>query len=206
MYCVGLTGQIASGKSTAASYFAALGIEIISADKVAKTLTTRKQTAFQEIVSHFGNFLVQANGELDRNKLRELIFQNRDNRLWLENLLHPLIRSAILQAIDEVKSPYVIIEIPLLNDKKHYPYLNRILLIQTTKQQQIERFIARDNGTKEQISAILAAQPDENKLHELADDRVVNAGTTEEFLEKITELHQNYLRYAKNNASNPKNS
>lgn len=196
MYCVGLTGQIASGKSTAADYFSALGIDVISADKLAKALTTSQQPAFQNIVSHFGNSLVQTNGELDRNKLRELIFQNSDHRQWLEDLLHPLIRSAIVKALNVVKSPYVIIEIPLLNDKKHYPYLNRILLIQTTKQQQTERFMTRDNGTKEQILAILATQPDENKLHKLADDIVVNDGKKDELLKKISRLHQQYLHYA----------
>ena len=115
-------------------------------------------------MSHFGNSLVQTNGELDRSKLRALIFQNSEQLQWLENLLHPLIRNAIEKALKTVKSPYVIIEISLLNDPNNYPYLNRKLLIQTTKQQQTERFMARDNGPKEQISAILAAQADENKL------------------------------------------
>ena len=198
VYCVGLTGNLASGKSTVASYFAKLGVDVINADDIAKKLTTSKQHAYYQIISHFGDSVLTATGELNRQYLRQLIFSNSQERLWLEGLLHPLIRKQIAQRIEQVKSPYCIIEIPLLLDRSHYPYLNQVLLIQAEAEQQIMRFMARDNSSREVALAILATQADKNKQRALADDILINTGSLAELQSTVRMLHKKYLDYAMN--------
>ncbi len=194
MYCVGLTGNIASGKSTVAAYFANLGIDVISADKIAKELTTSAQPAFQGIVNHFGQAILTKTGELDRRYLRQLIFKNPVERIWLEQYLHPMIRKQVeIQALAS-KSPYCLIEIPLLRDRALYPYLNRVLLVEAETEQQIERLATRDNSSKADALAILATQADAVTLHKLADDILTNSGSLVELQEKVVELHMRYLQ------------
>ncbi|HAT9655025.1 TPA: dephospho-CoA kinase, partial [Legionella pneumophila subsp. pneumophila] len=95
VYSVGLTGNIASGKSTVAEFFSELGINVIYADKIAKELTSKNTPCYQDIISHFGSSVVLNNGELDRKRIRDIIFSNSNERLWLESLLHPVIREKI---------------------------------------------------------------------------------------------------------------
>lgn len=194
MYCVGLTGSIASGKSTVADIFSELGIEIISADKISRMLTEVNQPAFHDIVHHFGESILTTNGELNRLKLRHLIFDNPDERKWLESILHPLIRKEIEHRVSHCKSPYVLIEIPLLTDKTHYPYLNRILLVTADTDKQIKRLMERDNCSKEHALAILDAQPSETKRRAITDDIIVNDHDLGALSKKVNELHQNYLK------------
>lgn len=195
MYCVGLTGNIASGKSTVATYFANLGIDVISADKIAKQLTTNTQPAFQGIVNHFGKTALTSTGELDRRYLRQFIFKNPTERLWLEKYLHPLIRKQIEIEIQVATSPYCLIEIPLLTDRTLYPYLNRVLLVEAETEQQITRLTARDNCSKEDTLAILGTQADKHTLHGLADDILTNTGSLVELQKKVSQLHKQYLGY-----------
>lgn len=192
-YSIGLTGTMGSGKSTVLSFFADLGIEIISADEIAKNLTNSQEPAFKKITSYFGPTVINAAGELDRRTIRRRIFNNPVERLWLEEWLHPLIREAIEQQIHQIKSPYCLIEIPLLTEKSHYPYLNRVLLIQSDFEKQIERCMIRDKHSREEILAILATQADKETLNALADDVLINDGTIEELELKVKKLHTNYL-------------
>lgn len=194
MFCIGLTGTIASGKSTVAAYFAKLGIDVISADHIARALVSRNQPAFQRIVKHFGKSVLTANGELNRPHLRELIVQDAKERLWLEALLHPLIRRQIQLDIDHCKSRYCVIEIPLLTDKSMYPYLNRVLLITAPIEQQITRIMARDHCSAEQAQAILATtRADEDKRRAIADDVLVNNETVALIHKQVDALHAQYL-------------
>lgn len=197
MFCVGLTGNIASGKSTVAGYFANLGIDIISADKIARELTTELQPAFQGIVKHFGDHVLTPTGQLDRRSLRQLIFTNPTERLWLENYLHPLIRKQIELQIPTMQSPYCIIEIPLLRDRTRYPYLNRVLVIVAEAEQQIARLTVRDHCSKEDTLAILATQTNQQILCALADDRITNTGSLGNLEKDVEHLHKKYLQYAK---------
>lgn len=194
VYSIGLIGNLASGKSTVADFFRELGIESISADAVAKNLTTKNQPAFQQIITHFGPDVLTDTGELNRRRLRELIFNNEKERLWLEKLLHPLIRKEIETTLKSVKSPYCLIEIPLFSTKANYPYLNRVLLIRATTEQQIARFMARDNGSRENALAILDTQTHAEKQQELADDVLINAGSLDELKENVLALHLSYLK------------
>lgn len=197
MYCVGLTGSIASGKSTTASYFSALGVDVISADEIAKALVEPGQPALQDIIHHFGESVLTPTGELNRRNLRERIVKHPDERAWLEGCLHPLIRQQIERDISACKSPYCIIEIPLLTDRQHYPYLNRVLLIQGVREAQIQRLMARDNQTKEQAHAMLdTTHLDEDKRQAIADDKIINDGSAEALRAKIKAMHVRYLQMA----------
>lgn len=195
-YCIGVTGNIGSGKSTACNFLKHLGVKVISADSVSKTLTLSTGTAFPAIVQHFGTEVLLPSGELDRRCVREQIFNNPEQRVWLENLLHPLIRQAIEAALVNSNSPYCIIEIPLLLDKTHYPYLHRILLILAQQKIALNRISLRDESPQELTLAILASQPSEAVLRNLADDILVNNGTQEAFYEDIITLHARYLQYS----------
>lgn len=196
MFCVGLTGNIASGKSTAAAFFAALGIEVISADSIARHLTQPGEPAFEQIIDHFGQTFKTESGDLDRRKLRELIFNHPKEKEWLESLLHPLIRKTIADQIKRCQSPYCMIEIPLLPNKKDYPYLDRILFIQANSTLQIQRLMARDNTTHQEALSILSTQANESKHLAVADDILVNHGSEADLKHHVSVLHQRYLEYA----------
>ena len=196
MFCVGLTGNIGSGKSVAAREFAALGADVVSADAISKALTAKGESAFDAIIKHFGPSVCTPSGELNRKHLRQIVFSKTKERIWLENLLHPLIRRELRLHLNRSKGPYCVMEIPLLNDRTSYPYLSRVLLILSTKEQQIERLTARDKSSEEEASAILATQAKEDTLRALADDVVLNTGSLLSFKDAISALNQLYLRCA----------
>lgn len=191
-YCVGLTGNIASGKSTVSNIFADLGIDIINADKIARGLSAQNGLAYASIIAHFGQSIVLKNQEIDRKKLRTIIFSNAAERLWLEELLHPLIRQQIESQIHTCSSAYCMIEIPLLLDKKHYPYLNKILAIIAPLDEQIIRVMARDHCSKEEALAILSTQPDTEQRTKIADDIIINDAGFDELKTEVSLLHQQY--------------
>lgn len=194
VYCVGLTGGIASGKSTAAKLFAELGIQIISADNLSRLLTAKNQTAYTQIVARYGNCILNEDKELNRKALRTIIFADHHERQWLEALLHPRIRAQIKEELGLVTTPYCIIEIPLLIDKNNYPYIQRVLLIQASKQIQIERIMQRDQCDEAHALSIIAAQPEEHLRLKNADDVIMNDRGIEELKTAITMLHYQYLQ------------
>lgn len=196
MYCIGLTGTIASGKSAAISYFKTLGIDTLSADDIAKQLTRKDSPVLTQICQHFGNKILTADGELNRRQLRNHIMNHPTDRLWLENLLHPLIRQHIELGISQCHEPYCVIEIPLLNNRKTFPYLNRVLLITSEPQQQIARLMTRDNCSETEALALLAHQKSNNNHATLADDILFNTGSLEAFHNELNALHRRYLNYA----------
>lgn len=193
-YCVGLTGNIASGKSTVACFFENLGIQICNADFVAKQLTLVGTEAYQEIITHFGQQIIQDDRQLNRKKLRDIIFSNPQERTWLEQLLHPKIRQQLAQEVESCASPYCIVEIPLLLNKDHYPYLQRVLLITSPLEIQIERLMRRDQCSREQALAILSTQPSNEQRLTQADDVLINKGDLQELKNEVERLHETYLK------------
>ena len=192
MYCVGLTGPIASGKSTVAALFVQLGAELIDADQIAKQLTAKDQPALTNIIAHFGPDFLDANGELRRRLLRDMIFKHPAERNWLEQLLHPLIRQEIEARLHSTPKLYYIVEIPLLSDKSIYPYLNRTLVALTEPSIQNQRVMQRDQHTAEQVQAIVQAQADEKIYRSLADDIIINNGSLQDLEQAVLQLHQKY--------------
>ncbi len=194
VYCVGLTGGIASGKTLAASLFSNLGVDVFNADVVSKELTTQDQIVIEQIVDHFGNDIVMPNGELNRQKLRTIIFSNPLERNWLESLLHPLIRDKLQKLVLDSKTAYCVVEIPLLIDKDAYPYLNKIVVVDSLRETQIARVIARDTCSKEQAVAILNAQPSVEKRLEYADEVLTNDSSIDDLKRSVEHLHYKFLQ------------
>lgn len=195
MYCIGLTGTIASGKSTAMAYFKSRGVAVLSADDIAKGLTAPNMPALKKISDHFGPGVFTHNGELNRRLLRQTIMGSPTEKHWLEALLHPLIRQEIETQLTSCTGPYCVIEIPLLLDRKPYPYLSRVLLITADKEEQIRRLMARDHCTKTEALNLLHLQEHNNPRAALADDYVVNQGSPKALIEKLEALHVIYTRY-----------
>ena len=195
MYCIGLTGTIASGKSLAMDYFKSKGIDTLNADVIARELTQKGSPALKAIIQYFGHDFLTLNGDLDRRKLRNHIVTHPEKRQWLEQLLHPMIRQQLESALTHCKSPYCVIEIPLLLDRATYPYLNRVLLITSESQQQIQRLMARDNCSETEATLLLCHQETNNHREALADDIVLNTGSVDELNRRLDELHYNYLHF-----------
>ncbi|MDP1603817.1 MAG: dephospho-CoA kinase [Legionella sp.] len=196
MYCVGLTGNIASGKTTAIAFFRELGIAVINADDIARELTRKDEPAFDHIKGYFGESVINQEGELNRRFLRELIFSDAKKRLWLESLLHPLIKEAIIKRVSACESPYCVIEIPLLISRLDYPYLDRILVILADEKEQIKRLQKRDTCERESALAIIASQPNQSARREIADDLLINDDTLEKLRNNLKKLHDKYLQLA----------
>jgi len=196
-YCIGLTGTVASGKSAAIAYFKTLEIDTFSADDIARQLTQKGMPSLIQIAQHFGQDILTKQGELERRKLRHYILQHPTERLWLENLLHPLIRQEIEIRVKQCQSPYCVIEIPLLDSRINYPYINRILLITAEYQQQINRLMARDHCTQAEAATLLSHQKNTNKHSQIADDILLNSGSLVSFHQELNMLHQHYLNAAK---------
>ena len=197
MLVIGLTGGIGSGKSTVAQLFAERGVPIVDADVIAREITQPNTPAWTKIIHYFGKTILLENNALDRTKLRHLIFNDPDQRLWLENLLHPLIRKEIEQRINEMTAPYCIAVIPLLIEVKPYAFINRILVVDVPHALQIERVAIRDKSEKSHIDAILKTQISRQQRLAHADDIITNDGTLTDLIPQVETLHQRYLALSK---------
>ena len=186
---VGLTGGIGSGKSEACRLFAARGIVIVDADNIARDVVLPGSTALHDISLHFGEEILTTSGELDRRKLRDIIFSNPHEKKWLEDLLHPIINLEIRNQLANAESPYVILASPLLLETRQFELTDRILVIDASEQLQIERASKRDRNDTDQIKAIMNTQERCAK----ADDIIQNHGNLDELDEQIEKLHQRYL-------------
>ncbi len=190
---VGLTGGIGSGKSEACRLFAARGIVIVDADNIARDVVLPGSTALHDISLHFGEEILTTSGELDRRKLRDIIFSNPHEKKWLENLLHPIINLEIRNQLANAESPYVILASPLLLETRQFELTNRILVIDASEQLQIERASKRDRNDTDQIKAIMNTQLSRQERCAKADDIIQNHGNLDELDEQIEKLHQRYL-------------
>jgi dephospho-CoA kinase len=193
MLVIGLTGGIGSGKSTVARLFEKKGIPIIDADVIAQALTLPGQPALQAIIEHFNDPALMRAGQLNRARLREIIFQLPGERLWLEQLLHPLIRKQIETQIKAIVAPYCIVVIPLLAESGAYDFINRILVIDTNETEQIKRAAQRDRVPPEQIAAILKTQASREARLGIAHDIIQNNGTLDDLIPQVERWHQHYL-------------
>jgi len=199
MFTVGLTGGIGSGKTTIARFFLAHNIEVINADQVARKVVEPGTTALLRIKKRFGSEIL-INGEtLNRPLLREKIFKDSNQRIWLESLLHPLIEEKITQLIESAVSQYVILESPLLLETKQHKLVNRILVVDVSPEIQLERAISRDGGSEATIKAIMSSQISRNDRISLADDIINNEQNFQSVQSRLIKFHQNYLNLAKKN-------
>ena len=195
-YTVVLTGTIASGKSTATHFFKQQDIDIISADIISRELTEPGTPALAAIAAHFGQHILTKDGALDRRALRDIIIQHPDERQWLESYLHPQIRSSIEVALAQTRSPYVVIEIPLLIRREDFPYLNQVLLLEVDQKIQIQRLMARDQCTEAEALKMIDMQPCQTTRRALANDVLQNDGDSAHFDACLEALHTRYLKQA----------
>ncbi len=195
---IGLTGGIGSGKSTVASIFHKLGAPVIDADRIARELVAPGQAALDEITKLFGCAILTAEGELDRSRLRQIIFQDSSKKKALEDILHPRIRETIKDRISLLQEPYCIIEIPLLLETGQTDLVDRILVVDAPRKMQYDRVKSRNRLTEQEIEAIIASQTDRSSRLAAADDIIVNDKTLQELEQKVSRLHNSYLTRAAN--------
>jgi dephospho-CoA kinase len=193
---IGLTGGIASGKSTVAQRFVELGIPVIDADQSARKVVEPGKPAFAEVVKRFGPGVVALNGELDRRALRTLIFADPESRRALESLLHPLIRADMELRAQSAVAPYIVMAIPLLIEGGSRDRIDRILVVDVDEAVQLQRVMARDGCSLEQAQAIVASQASRSARLAAADDVLTNHGTVTDLRQSVDGLHARYLRLA----------
>ena len=193
---IGLTGGIASGKSTVAQRFTELGVPVIDADVAARAVVAPGQPGLGQVIERFGPSVVSESGALDRRALRELIFSDPDARHDLEAILHPLIRADMNRSAAAAAGPYVVMAIPLLVEGASRDRVDRILVVDVDEDVQLRRVMARDQCSLEQARAILASQARRSARLAVADDVLLNSGTVTDLRQSVDRLHERYLRLA----------
>jgi dephospho-CoA kinase len=190
---LGLTGGIGSGKTTVANLFAALGIDIVDADIVAREVVAIGSLGLNAIVEHFGLSILLVNGELDRAALRHKIFDNPEQRLWLNNLLHPLIRQKMFTDLEKTTSVYAILVAPLLFENELDRQVSKSLVVDIAPEVQLLRTSVRDNLDTAQIAKIVASQMSREKRLSKADYIIENNSNLVHLRKEVDRLHQAIL-------------
>ncbi|MFT4581687.1 MAG: dephospho-CoA kinase [Gammaproteobacteria bacterium] len=193
---VGLTGGIGSGKSAVCREFERLGVPIVDADIASREVVAPGTAGLRAVVRAFGSEVLNDEGTIDRTNMRQLIFEDESKRKTLETILHPLIRERISTQLSEVRSPYCILCVPLLVEKRGYENLDRILVIDCPIEIQIARVMARDSLSRAQVEAIMQTQASRAQRLHLADDIVENAAGLDSLRDPVTALHAKYLLIA----------
>ncbi|UCJ16965.1 dephospho-CoA kinase [Pseudomonas sp. MM211] len=192
-WTLGLTGGIGSGKSAVAEHFVALGVDLIDSDQAARWVVEPGRPALAAIAEHFGEQVLQADGQLNRSALRERVFADPAQRRWLENLLHPLIAQEVALFLSTAKLPYAILVSPLLIESGQYKLTQRVLVVDVPKQLQIERTMRRDQLSAEQVQAILAVQATREERLRHANDVLSNDRDMAWIRSEVERLHAFYL-------------
>jgi dephospho-CoA kinase len=195
-YRVGLTGGIASGKSTAAKFFGALGVPIIDTDQLARDVVEPGQPPLERLVERFGPGILTEDGHLDRPALRNIVFSDPKARADLEALTHPAIGAAVEARSAELGGIYQILVLPLLVEKNLGSQLNRVLVVDCDEELQIRRLQSRDGSTLEQARAILNAQASRTSRLKAAHDVIKNEGDMSAVRGQVEQLHARYLELA----------
>jgi dephospho-CoA kinase len=195
MLIIGMTGGIGSGKSEASKIFASLNIEVIDLDKISREVTEKDHEAIEEIKTLFGKSLFNKENELDRKKLRDMIFSDKNLKIKLENILHPKILAEVKKKLSIFSDePYVVIDIPLLFETNQYVSLiSRSLVIDCELSDQIERVRKRDGMEIAMVQSIISQQVDRNTRIQRGDDVILNGGSIESLEDSIKKLHEKYL-------------
>ena len=193
-FIIGLTGGIGSGKSAAAARFAeAHGIHVVDADIKSRVVVEPGRPALHQIVDRFGDAVLQQDGSLNRAVLRERVFQDPDERRWLEQLLHPLIREEIVSDLASADSPYALLVSPLLVESGQYQMTRRVLVVDVPEALQIARTTLRYKVPEKQVRAILQAQAKREERLRHADDVITNDRALADLHQQVDQLHQYYL-------------
>ena len=193
---IGLTGGIASGKTTVCDLFKELSVEIIDADVISHELSKKGGAAFEEIIEAFEDEIIGDDGELDRKKLRSIVFNDNTKKKILERIIHPKVLLSINEKIKASQSDYLIISVPLMIETGMNAMMDRVLLIDCNVETQIERIIQRDQTSREEAIKIIESQASIESKRELSDDRIINNNETsiEELRLKVKEMNELYKK------------
>lgn len=191
-FIVGLTGGIGSGKTTVANQFAALGIQLVDADVVARDVVAKGSEALKSISNHFGVEILLTDGSLNRALLREKVFSNPTEKQWLNQLLHPLIRQQMLKQLAAATSPYVLLVAPLLLENGLQQLVDQLLVVDVSPGTQLQRTTERDKVPASQVAAIMASQCSREQRRIAATQLLDNDLSLESLPQRVAELHQLY--------------
>jgi dephospho-CoA kinase len=196
LFRVGLTGGIASGKTTVANLFALRGVPVIDTDVIARQVVEPGQPALAAVVDAFGPGVLGDDGRLDRSRMRERIFGDAAARRRLEAILHPAIRAEMERQSRAAGGPYQVLVIPLLVEGGRRDHIDRVLVVDVAESTQIERLVRRDGVAREQAEAALRAQASRDARLAFADDVIENSADAGSLEARVDELHTGYLRLA----------
>lgn len=195
-YQIGLTGGIGSGKSTVAGLFAEQGITIVDADQIARDVVAPGSKALTMIAERFGHEVLDHDGQLQRAALRQHVFDDEQQRHWLNNLLHPLIRHSMEEQAAQAASPYVMVMVPLLFESGWHHRLARTLVVDVPESVQLKRVLQRDSSDRITARRIIDAQIGRQQRLALADDVIDNNRSLSEVAADVIHLHVKYLSLA----------
>ncbi len=196
MFSVALTGGIGSGKSTVADQLGALGAGVIDTDLLSRELTSAGHPILERIVARFGERMRLADGSLDRAAMRERVFRSVTERTRLEEILHPAIKSLMLERLSRLDAPYAVLVIPLLFETGQQHLADRVLVVDVPERLQIDRVTHRSGLSEDEILRIIASQIPRQARLERADDIIDNSGDVTAIIPRIQQLHMHYLTLA----------
>ena len=195
---IGLTGGIGSGKSAVATLFKDIGVDLIDADDLARDSLNINSEGYKLFIDEFGDKYLDENKNINRELIRNLIFNNSDAKSKLENIIHPIVRSGIETFIKNTKSNYCIIVVPLIFETNSSKIYDRILVIDCDVDVQISRTSKRDNQAKSDIENIINKQATREQRLSIADDVIVNNGSLDLLRMEVLKIHKKYLEIVKN--------
>ncbi|THB74839.1 MAG: dephospho-CoA kinase [Gammaproteobacteria bacterium] len=198
MYTIALTGGIASGKTVVSDMFAELGVEIIDTDIIAREVVEPGSEGLAQIAFAFGDSVLQDHGALNRRKLRDIVFANKDRLKKLEEITHPLIQNRARTLIDAANGYYCLLVVPLLFNSSMRDWADRTLAVIVNEDLQLQRLLGRDCDTVEQAKAIIATQASREQLMGIADDVIINDAGLEKLRKEVHNLHLMYTKLAQN--------
>lgn len=191
---VGLTGGIGSGKTTVSNLFEELKVPIIDADRISRESVKKGQPAYDKILKLFGRDVIDKDGELRRDYLRTVVFNNAVLKKQLESVIHPEVRRRTLEMLATVHHPYCIISVPLLIESGLQHTVDRILVVDVPEQIQISRACTRDSVSPEEIMKIIRSQASREERLQQADDIISNDGDIHHLKSQVEKLNEIYLK------------
>ena len=190
---VGLTGGIGSGKSVVGNFFTELGIDVIDADHVSKNILDENKSAKKLFVEHFGDKFIDKNNNIDRALLRDEIFKDENKKEALESIIHPLVREEIFNFIKNSQSIYKIVMVPLIYETNSQDFYDKILVVECSEENQINRASKRDNKTNDDIINIIKNQATSEQRKSIADEVINNDSSLNELKNQVIKIHQKFL-------------
>jgi dephospho-CoA kinase len=194
VFILGVTGGIASGKTTATTTLQSQGITVVDADVIARQAVSKNSVALEEIIEHFGNTILLDSGELNRPLLRDIIFSAPQEKKWLENLLHPIVRKSILQQLANIDSIYGVLSSPLLFEQRQQLLVNRTLVIDCPDNLQKARASKRDDVSEQQIEDVMCTQLSRAERNQQADDIIINDSSVAALEYSVKQYHKKLLK------------